>query len=78
MGVLGTLFGIVGGIGTLAWLVYVLFPDTMPDFGLDPALSAGTFGVIVCLGVAAVAAAPLLTWRRLLRMNLSATLRVVE
>jgi putative ABC transport system permease protein len=78
VGLLGTMLGIAGGIGTLAWLVYGLFPDTMPDFALDPALSVGTLAMAVFLGVVAVSAAPLLTWRRLLRMDLPGTLRVVE
>jgi hypothetical protein len=34
--------------------------------------------VAVGLGIVAVALAPLLTWRRLTRMKLPATLRVVE
>ncbi len=78
IGLLGTVIGVAGGLGALSWLVYVLFPDTMPDFGLDPALSVGTLALAVCLGVLAVALAPLLTWRRLTRMNLPGTLRVVE
>ncbi len=78
VGIVGTLVGLVGGLAALGWLVYVLVPDTMPDFGLDPTLSVGTIALALCLGVLAVAAAPLLTWRRLARMNLPATLRVVE
>ncbi len=78
VGVLGTLIGIAGGLAALSWLVYVLFPDTMPDFGLDPSISVGTVAAAVGLGIFAVAMAPLLTWRRLARMNLPGTLRVVE
>jgi putative ABC transport system permease protein len=78
IGVLGTMLGLVGGATVLTWLVYVLMPDTMPDFGLDPALSPETLVAAVLLGVFAVALAPLATWRRITRMNLPATLRVVE
>jgi putative ABC transport system permease protein len=78
IGLLGTLVGIVGGFGALTWFVYGLIPTSMPDFALDPVLSAGTIALAVGVGVGVVAAAPLLTWRRLTRMDLPATLRVVE
>jgi putative ABC transport system permease protein len=78
IGVLGTVLGLAGGAGVLGWLVYGLMPDTMPEFGLDPAVSPGTVFAAVSLGVLAVALAPLATWRRLVRMNLPGTLRVVE
>jgi putative ABC transport system permease protein len=78
IGLLGTLVGIIGGFGALTWFVYGLIPTSMPDFALDPVLSAGTIALAVGVGVGVVAAAPLLTWRRLTRMDLPATLRVVE
>jgi putative ABC transport system permease protein len=51
---------------------------TMPDMGLDVAISAGTVVTAIALGVLAVAIAPLLTVRRLRRMDIPGTLRVVE
>jgi putative ABC transport system permease protein len=78
IGLLGTAMGMVGGLAAVTWLVYGLLPSSMPDFGLDPVISPGTLLVAVGLGIVAVSLAPLLTWRRLTRMNLPATLRVVE
>ena len=46
--------------------------------GLDVAISTGTLATAFVLGVIAVAAAPLLTIRRLRRMDIPGTLRVVE
>jgi putative ABC transport system permease protein len=78
VGVIGTGIGIIGGFLALIWLVHSLLSSSMPDFGLSAAISAGTLLTAVALGILAVALAPLLTWRRLTRMNLPATLRVVE
>ena len=78
IGLLGTVVGIAGGFAALVWLVYGLLPTSMPDFALTPAISSGTVVVAVIVGIVAVALAPALTWRRLTRMDLPATLRVVE
>ena len=50
----------------------------MPDVGLDIVVTASTVLTAVALGVIAVAVAPLLTIRRLRRMDIPGTLRVVE
>jgi putative ABC transport system permease protein len=78
IGLFGTVAGIAGGFGALVWLVYGLLPTSMPDFALTPAISPETVVVAVGVGIVAVGLAPLLTWRRLTRMDLPATLRVVE
>jgi putative ABC transport system permease protein len=78
IGVIGTAIGIAGGFVALIWLVYSLLPTSMPDFGLDPAIGVPTLLTAVGLGIVAVALAPVLTWRRLTRMDLPAKLRVVE
>jgi putative ABC transport system permease protein len=78
IGLVGTAIGILGGFVMVVWLVYRQLPASMPDFGLDPAVSPQTLVIASGLGIVAVALAPLLTWRRLTRMNLPATLRVVE
>jgi putative ABC transport system permease protein len=78
IGLLGTIVGIIGGFGALTWFVYGLIPTSMPDFALDPVLSVGTIALATGVGVGVVALAPILTWRRLTRMDLPATLRVVE
>jgi len=78
IGLTGTALGIAAGLGVLRWFTGVLFADTMPELGVDVAVSPGTLVTAVVLGVIAVGAAPLLTVRRLRRMNIPATLRVVE
>lgn len=78
IGLFGTVLGLAGGALALFWIAYDLFPGTAPDFGLDPAVGAGTLALTIVVGLVAVALAPLLTWRRLSRLDLPATLRVVE
>lgn len=50
----------------------------MPDFAIDPVLSAGTLVTAVLLGVIAVGLAPLFTANRLRHMDVPSALRVVE
>jgi putative ABC transport system permease protein len=50
----------------------------MPDLGMDVVVSAETVLTAVVLSAIAVALAPLLTVRRLRRMDIPGTLRVVE
>ena len=78
MGVLGTAAGILVGRAVLGWITTELMGNTMPELGLTVDISAATIATAVVLGVIAVAAAPLLTVRRLRRMDIPGTLRVVE
>jgi putative ABC transport system permease protein len=55
-----------------------LMADTIPELGIVPEVAAGTLATAVVLGVVAVALAPLLTVRKLRRMDIPSTLRVVE
>jgi putative ABC transport system permease protein len=50
----------------------------MPDMTLDVIVSPRTILTAAALGTAAVAIAPLLTIRRLRRMDVPGTLRIVE
>lgn len=77
-GLIGTLFGLLTGRLLLGFLVRVLIPETFPDLGIIPMVAPSTLVTALVLGVIAVAAAPLLTVRKLSRMDLPATLRVVE
>ena len=52
--------------------------DTFPDLGIAIVVSPATLATALGLGVLAVAIAPLLTVRKLRRMDLPATLRVME
>lgn len=78
IGVLGTILGLGGGYLMLLWTVEVLLPQTLPDVTLQSTLSLASLGIVLALGIVAVAAAPLFTMRRLLRMNIPSTLRVME
>ncbi|MDO8365137.1 MAG: FtsX-like permease family protein [Actinomycetota bacterium] len=77
-GVLGTAIGV--GVGTLLvrWVTTSVIASTMPDMTLETIVSPTTLLTSVVLGVLAVAVAPLLTLRRLRRMDVPGTLRVVE
>jgi putative ABC transport system permease protein len=78
IGMLGTLVGLACGLALLGWIINVVSRDTYPDLGLPVALTPASIGVAVLLGILAVGLAPLLGIRRLSRMDLPATLRVVE
>lgn len=52
--------------------------DTLPDIYVKPAIAEATLIVTVALGVGFVALAPLLTWRKLSRMDVPGTLKVME
>ncbi len=78
IGILGTVVGLVAGWVLLDWLTTSLLPTTLPDLSIVTALSLRTIGLAVAMGVLAVGLAPLLTIRKLRRMDVPSTLRVVE
>jgi putative ABC transport system permease protein len=79
IGLFATLLGIVGGIGLLWWFLFRLAPQSMPEIGFDLVLSPTSVLVALAVGVLAVGLAPLLTApRRLRRMDVPSTLRVME
>jgi putative ABC transport system permease protein len=77
-GVLGIAIGIGVGRALVTWMTQGLMADTIPELGIVPEVAAGTLVTAVVLGVVAVALAPLLTVRKLRRMDIPSTLRVVE
>jgi putative ABC transport system permease protein len=77
IGLVGTLVGIAGGYAGLGYIVSG-FDDVSPDLLVEAALSARTVLVTLGLGVLVVALAPLLGARRSRRMDIPASLRVVE
>lgn len=77
-GMAGTAVGIGVGILVLRWVVTSIAASTMPDLSVDVIVSGSTLLTAAVLGVVAVAIAPLLTLRRLRRMNIPGMLRTVE
>jgi putative ABC transport system permease protein len=77
-GVLGIAVGIALGRLLVSWLTQELMADTLPDIGIIPEVALSTVLTAVALGLIAVALAPLLTVRKLRRMDIPSTLRVVE
>ena len=63
---------------SLRWMLASLATTTLPDIGIDAYLSPTTILVAALVGIVSVAATPLLLVRRIHRMNLPGTLRVVE
>jgi putative ABC transport system permease protein len=77
-GVLGTLAGLAGGYGVLSWLVSTTIPGVMPELGVTATLTGGSILTALLLGIATVSVAPLFTLRRMRRMDIPSTLRLVE
>jgi hypothetical protein len=62
----------------VSWIVRSVISETVPDIGLVVEVSGGTVVAAVVTGVVAVACAPLLLTRRLMRMSIPDALRVME
>lgn len=78
VGILGTTSGVLAGWLLLGWLVNKLIPQTFPDLGITVYIASSTLLVALILGVLVVAAAPVFTLRKLRRMDIPSTLRVME
>jgi putative ABC transport system permease protein len=78
VGLVGTVIGIIGGRLVLTWIVTRLLPEVVPDIGIANHLGWSTIALALALGVLAVSLAPLLSYRRLARMDIPSTLRVME
>jgi putative ABC transport system permease protein len=78
IGALGTAVGIAAGHALLSWVVNENMPETMPDIGTLISVAPLTYALATAAGTIVVAAAPLLTLRKLRRIDIPATLRVVE
>jgi putative ABC transport system permease protein len=77
-GLLGTLVGLAGGYLVTSWVVDRTLPETVPDLGLVVELAPASLLAAGLVGVAAVSLAPLLSARRIRRMDVPSTLRVME
>ena len=78
IGVLATILGALGGFGFLRWAVRTNIEETVPDIALDYVVTPSLLVGVIGLGVIVVALAPLLTYRKLRRLDISSTLRVME
>ncbi len=78
LGIFATIVGIVVGIGLLLYLLFVILPASQPDFGISVTFTPASAIIVIAFGILAVAAAPLLTARKLRREDIPATLRVME
>jgi putative ABC transport system permease protein len=78
MGVVATLIGIGAGLVVVSWTMKDLLQDTLPDLGAVVTLAPASLVTAALVGIGAVALAPLLMVRRLRRMDIPATLRVLE
>lgn len=77
-GIVGTAVGIAIGAVMLTWIIGSLIPETFPDLGAEVTFTPGSVALTLAVGIIAVTAAPLLTGRRLARMDIPSTLRVME
>lgn len=78
IGIAATTIGIGGGLLMVWWMTQRLLTETLPDFALPVLLRPETVAIVAIMGVLAVSLAPLLTVRRMRRMDLPGTLRLVE
>jgi putative ABC transport system permease protein len=78
IGLLGTLLGVAIGWGVISWMTGSLLPEVLPEVGVEAFVSVASIASAVAIGVGAMALAPLLTARRLLRLDVPSALRVVE
>jgi putative ABC transport system permease protein len=77
-GLIGTLLGIAAGRALLHWLTTSVMPGIIEDIAIHDVLDVSTILLALGLGVLAVAVAPVLSGRRLARMDIPSTLRVME
>lgn len=78
IGILSTAIGIVGGYFLMLWILGITEGSVSPDIQLQAVLSPTTVLTAVALGAVAVAVAPFLNYRKLRRMDIPSTLRVME
>jgi putative ABC transport system permease protein len=76
MGALGTLVGI--GLGFLMLHTVVFNSINLPELGLIISVAPKTFLLAAVFGIGVVALTPLFNMRKMLRMDIPSTLRVME
>ena len=78
LGALAVVLGTALGYGLTLWILYSLVPASYPDMGFSLYISLPEVGAFLVSGAAVVALAPVLTVRKLRRMDVPGTLRVLE
>jgi putative ABC transport system permease protein len=78
IGTLGTIAGLALGLTILGWIINVASADTYPELGMPVTLSPTSLVTSAAVGILAVGLSPLLGARRLRRLDIPSTLRVVE
>jgi putative ABC transport system permease protein len=78
VGILGTLSGIGLGYAVLVWMMTQRMAAQMREMSFSITLSPATLAWAIGIGVGVVALTPLLSMRKMLRMDIPATLRVME
>ena len=78
LGILAAVLGVVFGYALLLWMVLVLVPQSYPDMGVLLSINVPVMAGFLAAGAAVVALAPALTVRKLRRMDIPGTLRVLE
>lgn len=78
VGFAATAIGLGLGVMLTQWMITDVVADTVPDLSFVLAIQPATVTIAVGVGILALASAPLLVTRRLLRMNVPDALRVME
>lgn len=77
-GILGTLVGYGPGFLVLLWFCRIRMPQLVPETRYEARLSTTTLLLSVLIGVVVVALTPLLAIRKMRKMDIPSTLRVME
>jgi len=78
VGALATLIGLGAGFLFLQVMLRSLATTTLPDLAIDSYISPATVLIAIAVGIVAVSIAPLFLTRRISRMDIPDTLRVME
>lgn len=78
VGIAATVVGLVAGVVFLDWMLGSLAATTLPELGIARHVSPSTILVAAAVGIVAVALAPLFLVRRVSRMDIPDTLRIME
>ncbi len=78
LGAFAAVLGVVLGYGLLLWIIYGVVPASYPDMGFSLSFDAVEMASFLAGGIVVVALAPVLTVRKLRRMDIPGTLRVLE